>query len=184
MPSHPRILRFVSAAALVLFVLGPQPIRAETQAVEPAAVAAETLPNGRAPLPGVITGGEPGLEDLQALADAGYHTLISLRTDGEGSAIGAPEAEEHGMRYASIPVAGAEGLTRENVEALDRILDDPETGPVVLFCGSGNRVGALLALRAAWLDGASPEEALELGRAAGLTRLEPAVRAKLGLPEG
>ncbi len=37
-----------------------------------------------------------------------------------------------------------------------------------------------MALRAHWLEGASAEEALELGRAAGMTRLEPAVREMLG----
>jgi hypothetical protein len=53
----------------------------------------------------------------------------------------------------------------------------------MVHCASGNRVGALLALRANRLEGASPEDALELGLDAGLTRLEPAVREALGLSE-
>jgi hypothetical protein len=40
-------------------------------------------------------------------------------------------------------------------------------------------VGALLALKAFQLDGASAEEALDLGRRAGLKGLEPAVRERL-----
>lgn len=54
--------------------------------------------------------------------------------------------------------------------------------PVALACASGNRVGVLLAARAFWFDGASPDQALTLGKQAGLTRLEPVVRSLLGLP--
>lgn len=189
LPSSPRRNRPHAAAALLLTLALVAPI---ATAGEPAAadavpldeaLATELLPNGRAPLPGVATGGEPSQAQLEAIAAHGFRTVVSLRTDAEGSEIEAPVVEGLGMRYAAIPVAGADGLTRAAAEALDRILDDPEAGPVAIFCGSGNRVGALLALRAAWLEGATPEEALRLGTDAGLTGLEPAVRSELGLPE-
>jgi hypothetical protein len=48
----------------------------------------------------------------------------------------------------------------------------------LLHCGSGNRVGALLALRESQ-DGADDESALEYGRSAGLTKLEPVVIKRL-----
>jgi protein tyrosine phosphatase (PTP) superfamily phosphohydrolase (DUF442 family) len=86
------------------------------------------------------------------------------------------------MSYVRIPVAGAADLTRINVELLDTALRVAEpAGRVLLHCVSGNRVGALLALRENWLYGASPEDALALGRAAGLTSLEPETRKLLGL---
>jgi hypothetical protein len=53
---------------------------------------------------------------------------------------------------------------------------------VALYCASGNRVGALLALAAARHEELPPEQALQLGLDAGLTRLEPALRERLGLP--
>jgi hypothetical protein len=53
--------------------------------------------------------------------------------------------------------------------------------PVVLHCASSNRVGALLAMKAFYLDDATPEEALALAKKAGITRMEPSVRQKLGL---
>jgi protein tyrosine phosphatase (PTP) superfamily phosphohydrolase (DUF442 family) len=62
-------------------------------------------------------------------------------------------------------------------EKLDAILAEAD-GPVLVHCGSGNRVGALLALRAS-INGASDEEALELGRQAGLTRAEAVVLERL-----
>ena len=50
-------------------------------------------------------------------------------------------------------------------------------GPVLLHWGSGNRVGAILALRHS-LSGADDEEAFSYGRSAGLTGLEPVVRER------
>ncbi|SVC09755.1 uncharacterized protein METZ01_LOCUS262609, partial [marine metagenome] len=50
------------------------------------------------------------------------------------------------------------------------------------YCASGNRVGGLLALKAYWLDGVEPDDALEIGRQAGLTGLESAVQELLSQP--
>ncbi len=146
---------------------------------------ATLLPNGRSPLPGVLTGGQPDEAQLARLAEVGYQTVVDLRTPGEP---GQPEdepqvVESHGMRYVSIPVAHGAGLSRANAEALGKVLSDRDARPVVIHCGSGNRVGALLALEAAWVEGKPPEEAFELGKAAGLTGLAPQVRELLGLDE-
>ena len=42
-------------------------------------------------------------------------------------------------------------------------------------------MGAMLALKAHWIDGVDAAEALEIGLAAGMTRLEAPVRELLGL---
>lgn len=138
--------------------------------------------NAREPLPGLVTAGQPDQEQLRALQEAGFGTAVSLRPAGESGA-GWEEAFASGrdLDFHRIAVAGPSDLSRENVEELDRILAGAGDGPVVLYCASSNRVGALLALRAHWLQGMEPEEALQLGREAGLTRLEPAVADLLGL---
>lgn len=141
--------------------------------------ASELLPNGRRPLPSLLTGGQPSGEQLERLARLGYALVIDLRTGEEsGRAEEAAAVERLGMRYVSIPVPGEDGLTRENARRLAEALQAAE-GPAVIHCASGNRVGALLALKAFWIDGASPDDALRLGHEAGLTRLEPAVRQRL-----
>jgi len=139
--------------------------------------------NARTPLAGVLTGGQPTEEELTALAKAGYRTVVNLRTEGENAVSDreAALAEELGMRYLHIPVAGAKGLTEENARRLSEVLEDEELRPLVVHCGSGNRVGALFALEAFQIDGEDPAKALEIGLEAGLTRLEPVVREKLGL---
>jgi uncharacterized protein (TIGR01244 family) len=143
------------------------------------------IPNGRVPIDNLLSGGQPTPEHLEQAARAGYRTVINLRDPSEpGFAWEEEKARALGMRYVALPVAGAGDLTRAKVEQLDTALGAAlREGPVLLHCGSGNRNGALLALRAAWLQGLEPEEAIALGKAAGLTRLEPAVRDLLGTPE-
>lgn len=141
--------------------------------------------NARMPREGVLTGGQPTEEQLAELADAGYRTLVNLRTPGENeiSDREAELAEELGMSYVQLPVAGAEGLTEDNARELSKLLGDESAYPMVVHCGSGNRVGALFALEAFHVRGESPETALRIGKEAGLTRLEPVVREKLGVDE-
>lgn len=144
---------------------------------------ADRLLNVRDPLPGVRTGGVPPTTDVYArLAAEGFVTFVDLRTEPDLSAAARAAAEAAGMSYVQIPIGSEADLDLGSVRALDAILDDPARSPAALVCASGNRSGALLALRAFWLDGKPAEEALALGKAAGLTRLEPSVRSLLGLP--
>jgi uncharacterized protein (TIGR01244 family) len=174
-----RIARLVVGAARVvvpiLFVTSA--VAADTPPAPP------MIPNARTPLDGVLTGGQPTFPQLERAAQEGWRTVINLRTEGEpGFEWERAAAERLGMSYIQIPIAGAADLTRANVERLDTTLRDARpAGRVLLHCASGNRAGALLALRENWLHGAAPEDALALGLAAGLTSLEPQTRRLLGL---
>ena len=179
---------FLLVALLAAVLTG---CRAEPVAEPAPAAAAEPAPvdpislvrNGKMPLEGVLTGGQPTDEQLAALRDAGFATVINLRMPDERGTRGEAETvTELGMAYVSIPVNGKEGLTEENAAALAEALETAER-PLLLHCGSGNRVGALLALKAFQLDGKSAEEALEIGIAGGVTRLEPVVRELVGMVE-
>jgi protein tyrosine phosphatase (PTP) superfamily phosphohydrolase (DUF442 family) len=140
--------------------------------------------NARMPAPGLLTAGQLTEEQFHGLAAAGFQNFISLRLaeeDGAGWEEGYAPGE--GVSFTRVPVPGGAGLNRETAEELARLLDAAGDQGTVLYCGSSNRVGALMALKAFWVDGATPEEALELGTASGMTRLEPAVRQMLGLSE-
>ena len=142
--------------------------------------------NARMPIEGLVTAAQPTQEQMDGLSEAGFQHFISLRLPGEDGA-GWEEAytAEGGPDFARLPITGEDALTRENVDALAELLDATGGEPTVLYCGSSNRVGALLALKAHWVDGASPEDAFELGQQAGMTGLTEPVRALLGLaPQG
>lgn len=136
--------------------------------------------------PGALSGwdyvstDQPDRDVLVAAAEAGYAAVVDLRTAGEDRGIDEPgTVESLGMRYVSLPIGPPSDVTFENARELDRILAGID-GPVLLHCQSGNRVGALFALRASE-KGAGNAAALEAGREAGLTRYEPAVRDALGM---
>lgn len=177
------VLRSLSTSlvAVALVACGGAAPRAEEPVASDAPVeggSALALPNQGQPEDGVTTGGVPTADDLAAAAAAGYTLVVDLRTETEA---GQPDeraaVEGLGMRYESIPVAGADGVTPENAARLDEALAGAG-GPAIVHCASGNRAGALMALRA-FAAGASVEDALAVGRSAGLASLEGAVRERL-----
>ncbi len=138
------------------------------------------LPNARQAAPGLLTGGQPTDEQLRAAAAAGYKTVINLRPGSEMAGIDESGlVESLGMDFVSIPVGGGADLTEDTARRLDRALAHAKPGPVIIHCASGNRVGALLALRANLIQGQPAAEALNFGKAAGLTSLEDAVKQRL-----
>lgn len=191
-------MRLVSIPLLFFFIIMPvagcaEPGAQTTPAVEPVAQTppaieqasastadpAELLRNGKAPVEGILTGGQPTVEQLKTLAGLGYKTVINMRGLEEDGSIDPALVESLGLTYVSVPIAGATDVNEENARKLASALGGE--GPMVVHCASGNRVGALFALKAFYVDGMPPEQALALGQAAGVTRLEPVVRQQLGL---
>lgn len=138
------------------------------------------LPNLKAPGEGLYSCGQPSPEQLRQLCDKGIRTVISLRAPGECEFDERAEVEALGMAFHQIPVAGPGDITEQNARRLSQIMDDPANRPILIHCGSGNRVGALYALKAFHCDGCEPEDAVARGRSAGLSQLEPLVRQCLG----
>lgn len=134
------------------------------------------------PQPGLHTGGQPSQTDLSRLKSEGVRTVIDLRGPQEDRGYDeAAEAQRLGMAYIALPVTGKDDVTQANAKALGELLR-AQDGDVLLHCASGNRVGALLAMDAV-ARGVPREEALELGRKAGLKSLEPVVVERLAAPE-
>lgn len=156
----------MAALGLTLAIAGCQATAVDSQTLTQL-----ELKNPKQAIAGIVSGGQPTKADLNTLAQKGVKTVINLRTAGEFDGYDeAKAATELGMSYSQLEISGKSGLTKENAQKLDQLLKNSE-GPVLLHCGSGNRVGALLALRAFYFEGKSADEAIELGKAAGMTRL-------------
>ena len=139
-----------------------------------------TLPAGfHHPATDLYTGGQPAPEDWARFARAGVRSVINLRLDAETpDRDEAAEVAAAGLEYRQVPVDGAADITRDNAAKLRHALAGLPA-PVLVHCASGNRVGALLAIAAADIDGMAPDEAIQLGRAAGLAGAEARVREVL-----
>lgn len=129
------------------------------------------------PVNGVTTAGQPDEPGFKVFADSGYAAVIDLRTAGEDRGLDEPAVVDAlGMDYINLPI-GRDGITFANAKALQSLIKGYDQ-PVLVHCGSANRVGALFAL-SEYLESKDVELALETGRAAGLTGLEAVVRTVL-----
>ncbi|TVS02552.1 MAG: TIGR01244 family phosphatase [Rhodobacteraceae bacterium] len=88
-------------------------------------------------------------EDVAAIAEAGYTTVVCNRPDGEIP----PEVQSHairaaveaaGLRFVENPVVGG-AITLDNVSDQARAMND-SAGPVLAYCASGNRSSIVWAL--------------------------------------
>lgn len=121
-------------------------------------------------------------EKVAALAKAGIDVVINLQPDEELSFNEAAAVERAGMGYEHLPISGVADLKQLKILAFDNILRQHHGKKIALHCGSGNRVGAAIALRAGWLRGRKMDTAMERGRSHGLTKLEDEVFKRLLVP--
>lgn len=128
--------------------------------------------------PRLLSSGQPDEAVLEAIAAEGFALVIDFRRESEARGIEEQGIVERlGMAYANVPVSVPDGVSFENAAKLDSLIAQSD-GRVFLHCSTGNRAAAMLALREKML-GASDEEALAVGKSAGLTRLEDTVRERL-----
>lgn len=149
-------------------------------AATPAQAALAELPHVAFPAPQRVASGRLQASDIAALKRAGIRQVIDLSVDSETPGFDEAAAmRAAGISYHNLPIHGASDLTRASVTQFDRLLRDAGDQPTLVHCASSNRVGAMIALRAALVDGQSTEAALAEGRRWGLKNLEPAVRERL-----
>ncbi len=128
--------------------------------------------------PRFLSGGQPDEAVLEAIAAAGFTLVVDFRGEDEDRGIDEKEIVERlGMSYVNVPVDVPDGVNFDNAATLNQLIEKND-GRVFLHCGSGNRAGAMFALRESLL-GADDEEAVAAGKAAGLMRLENTVRQRL-----
>ena len=149
-------------------------------AATPAQKALEHLPDARFPAAHRVVSGGLLARDLPLLTQGEVREVINLRQPGEtpdfdeGAAVAAA-----GIAYYDLPIGGAADLTRANVEKFDQLLRAAGDRLTLVHCASGNRVGAMIALRAGWIEGKGTRDAMAEGERWGLKGLAPEVRARI-----
>ena len=169
-------------ATLIIAFLFAAPLPSVAQQAEDAvlAITIDEILEDKASIAGheFISTGQPTEEVLRAAKDAGFATIIDMRTAEEDRGMDeAVVAESLGLRYVAFPVSGRTDMTLEKAAEFDALLASID-GPVFMHCRTGNRVGAMFALSAG-LAGAATDDAVATGKTAGLGSLEPRVREAL-----
>ncbi len=129
----------------------------------------------------ILFGGQPSEESLKRLHDEGYRTILTTRPKSEMKWDEKAQVEALGMQFVSIPMSKpVKTITEDQIEAFDKAMKNAPR-PMLLHCGSGNRVSGLYAVWLAKRKGMSAEEAFRMGEKAGMTAIQPVVKEMLGL---
>ena len=180
----PSVICLLTVVALL--PVGPV-ARADTKVNKPAAPEQVDRTPPLVPIPGahvtktgLLVGGQPTAKHLEAINQAGYRTVVSLRAEDEPGDEGERATVERlGMTFVSIPVPGPAGLTEDNARALAKALDKTDALPAVVHCGTGQRASAMLGLEAFVVDRVSAAAAIEIAKSLGMKRYEAILRKRL-----
>ncbi|HAO59362.1 MAG TPA: serine/threonine protein phosphatase [Psychrobacter sp.] len=142
----------------------------------------QILDNAKFPDANTVVTGKLSPEKIAKIAEAGIEHIINLQPDSELSFDEKSAVEAAGIHYTHLPISGADDLKQVNLLEFDKALRAHHGKKTLLHCGSGNRVGACMALRAGWLRGRKMDTAMERGKQHGLTGLEEEVRMRLLVP--
>jgi uncharacterized protein (TIGR01244 family) len=139
-----------------------------------------TVPGWREVEPGIYSAAQPGEADWGAIAAVGVATVVNLRAPEEQPGVDEGAlVREAGLDYVEFPVSTADDFSAPRVAEFAALIAKLRQGGVLVHCGSGNRVGAMLALAKGQEAGVGVDEAIAYGRNAGLAGLEPQIRQRL-----
>lgn len=118
----------------------------------------------------VATSGQPTEGAFAKLAASGFKSVLNLRTANEGIDLARERelVEKAGMRYFSIPVV-SNNPRPEQVEEFIRLMKDSSAQPVLIHCGSANRVGGFWMIYRVVGQGWDEDKALEEATKIGLS---------------
>ncbi len=117
----------------------------------------------------VYLAGQPNADGLRALRDAGVKTVIDLRTPAESRGFDETgTCGELGLTYINAPFRVPDTLEDSVFDRVRDALTDPKSGPVLLHCGSANRVGGVWIAHRVLDGGLTYEQALAEAKVIGL----------------
>jgi len=125
---------------------------------------------------------QPDAAGFEAARKAGVRVVVNLRPPSEMDWDEKAEVEKLGMSYYNVPVAGPR-FEKSAFERIEQLVDQHEEQQILIHCSSSNRVGGWLATHLVREHGMSIEDALVVGRRAGITKEDVAERARAYLRE-
>lgn len=126
------------------------------------------VPNANQPLPNVVTGGQPGARQLQALKAAGVEVVLDIRDPMEPRGFDeAAVVRGAGMEYVNVPVSHG-ALDEQLMERVLAVVRQHRDRPLFFHCASGNRVAGPMIAHLMLDHGLDEEDAVAAGMRMGL----------------
>src|SRR5262249_39015487 len=118
--------------------------------------------------PAIFGGGQPSLDHLRRLKEAGIGIVLDLRDPMEPRPFDEPAlVRELGMEYVNVPVT-ASTLTDATLDRIIATLRGADARPVFCHCAGGNRVGGAVLAYLMTEKGLSEDDATAQAMRAGL----------------
>lgn len=108
-------------------------------------------------------------EQVEFIKSLGVSLAIDLKEIGESEFADQEVFSQHGVEYAHFPVSDVSSLEFEDLCRFEKLLGST-SGPKLIYCMSGNRVAALLALKLVLVCGHPKQRALDLAKKVGLIK--------------
>lgn len=123
-------------------------------------------------------------EQVEFLKKMSVNVVIDLKSDSETEFDDREEFKKAGIEYINFPVSNIDNISFEMLCSLKKKLEK-FNGKKLIYCMSGNRVGALFTLLLSEVLGHPKERALEYGKKVGMTKelLIEKVKNKIHLKE-
>ena len=123
--------------------------------------------------------GQPDQAGLEKAKPEGVAVVINLRDPSEHAWDERSSVEALGMTYFNIPVRGGQPFDPEVFGKIEALVKEHHDEQILIHCASSNRVGGWLATHLVDTHGMTIDDALAVGRRAGITKqpVERAVRA-------
>ncbi len=118
----------------------------------------------------IATGGQPTDAAFAKLAANGYRAVLNLRTASENIDLKHEQEaiEKAGMRYINIPVVSSAPKPGQ-VDEFIKAVKNKDNHPMLIHCGSANRVGAFWMIYRVVEQGWPEDKALDEATKIGLT---------------
>lgn len=112
--------------------------------------------------------GQPTEAEFAIAKERGIQVVVNLRTDGEIDWDEAAVVEQLGLEYEHIPFRAPETLTDEVFDNVRDVMRQADEKPVMIHCGSANRVGAVWLTHRVLDEDVPLEQATEEAKEVGL----------------
>lgn len=112
--------------------------------------------------------GPPGENTIDDMRSLGVKLMIDLREPGEIQDNIPLLAKKYQMKYISAPITRNGPLRSDEIEAVEAFIRQSHFNEAWVFCASGNRAAAWLAVHLARSKNLSADEAIQMARERGL----------------
>jgi uncharacterized protein (TIGR01244 family) len=117
--------------------------------------------------------GQVSVEDLQQAAQAGFKSVLNLRSPTEKGFVNdeQKQAKAAGLEYANIPLSPTQADKESLHQAIQTIENLPK--PILIHCAAGARATAIALIAEANQQGLTPEQVKQKAQELGLKLEQP-----------